>query len=158
MFIAVWLVLCGVWFWDWAEALVLLEREEEFAEWRVMVVGKAVVGVGAAGAKTVEQVLSIILLISTPTKWFRCCHFDQHFSHIGDMFENSGLHVVLGLTDVMLAIYHTSCLVDQCHSISRNLSLQTDNKLTDRQTNIVSSGIKMYCERYSGVILMQLCK
>ena len=101
-FIAFWLVLCGVWFWNQAEALALLEQEEERTERGMLVVGKAVDGVGSAGAETVERALSIILSISNPTKWFRCCRFD----------ENLELCVVLGLTIVMLAIYRTSCLVD----------------------------------------------
>ena len=66
LFISVWLALCGAGYWDQAEALILLEPEDERAELGVLVVGKAVVEV--AGAETVEQALSMISSISNLTK------------------------------------------------------------------------------------------
>ena len=73
MFNSAWLVLCvcGVWHWNQAEALVLVEQEVERAEHGVLVGGKTVAGVEVAGAETVEWTLSMISATSKPTKWFR---------------------------------------------------------------------------------------
>ena len=38
--------------------------------------------------------------------------FHLEFALIGDVFEDSGFHVFLGLADVVLPIYRTSCPVD----------------------------------------------
>ena len=79
-FIAAWLVFCDsrVWFWDRAEALDLLDLEAERAERGVLVGGKTVAGVEVAGAEAVERASSIISSTSRPTRWFRCCRFDQN--------------------------------------------------------------------------------
>ena len=52
-------------FWDWFEALALLEREVEWTERGVSMVGNAIVG--AAGAETVERASLMISSSSNPT-------------------------------------------------------------------------------------------
>ena len=71
-FIAAWLVVfCenGDWFWDWAEALDLLDLEAERAERGVLVGGKTVAGVEVAGAEAAERASSRISSTSKPTIW-----------------------------------------------------------------------------------------
>ena len=68
------------------------------------------------------------------------------------MFKDSGLHIVLGLVDVVFAIYRTSFLVDQIGFIASSLKHACENStLTGLRTNYAVSMFKYSTAGFSSL-------